>query len=90
MAHVTLSIPDEVYKNMKRYPEIKWSEVVRKTIVSYLEGMQDTASSADIRESLSVETLDKLRAIGLNKSKKYYAKMAKEEWKRAKSLTQTS
>ena len=40
MAHVTLSIPDDIYQDMKRYPEIKWSEIVRRTIVSYLQEMK--------------------------------------------------
>ena len=32
MAHITLSIPDDVYTEMKHHPEIKWSEVARKSI----------------------------------------------------------
>ena len=38
MEHITLSIPDEVYKEMKNHPEVKWSEgaqesVIRKTLL---------------------------------------------------------
>ena len=36
MAHITLSVPDEVYKEMKRHPEIKWSEIARESIVRKL------------------------------------------------------
>lgn len=32
MTNITLSIDDEVYKKMKKYSEIKWSEYVRKVI----------------------------------------------------------
>ncbi|MEK6897911.1 MAG: hypothetical protein AABX28_00975 [Nanoarchaeota archaeon] len=32
MTNVTLSIDDEVYKKMRRYSEVKWSEFVRKII----------------------------------------------------------
>ena len=32
MTNITLSIDDEVYKRMKKYSEIKWSEFVRKAI----------------------------------------------------------
>ena len=32
MTNITLSIDDEVYKKMKKFSEIKWSEFVRKTI----------------------------------------------------------
>jgi predicted CopG family antitoxin len=37
MPNITLSISDEIYKKMKKYSEIKWSEVVRKAIVDYLK-----------------------------------------------------
>jgi hypothetical protein len=90
MAHVTLSIPDDVYKDMKRYPEIKWSEIVRRTIVAYLDEMRDTSSSNEIRGLLSEDTLNRLRATSSSKAAMYYSKSAKEEWKRARSLTQTS
>ena len=32
MTNITLSINDEVYKKMRKYSEIKWSEFVRKII----------------------------------------------------------
>jgi len=36
MTNITLSIEDSVYKEMKKYSEIKWSEFVRKSIVKRL------------------------------------------------------
>ena len=32
MTNITLSIDDKIYKKMRRYSEIKWSEFVRKII----------------------------------------------------------
>jgi hypothetical protein len=32
MTNVTLSIEDSIYKKMKKYSEIKWSEYIRKKI----------------------------------------------------------
>ena len=32
MTNITLSIDNEIYKKMRRYSEIKWSEFVRKII----------------------------------------------------------
>lgn len=89
MPHVTLSIPDETYKQMKRYPEVRWSEIIRRSIVSYLDEMQDTSSSVEIRNSLSENTLERLRAISSAKSESYFAKSRGEAWKRTRSLTQT-
>ncbi|PIN94583.1 hypothetical protein COU53_03000 [Candidatus Pacearchaeota archaeon CG10_big_fil_rev_8_21_14_0_10_30_48] len=32
MTNITLSIDDDVYKKMRKYSEIKWSEFVRKIV----------------------------------------------------------
>ena len=36
MVDITISIPQELYDKMKRHSEVKWSEVVRKAIASYV------------------------------------------------------
>ena len=40
MGNVTLSIPEEIHKEMKHFSEIRWSEVARKAIVAKLETLQ--------------------------------------------------
>ncbi len=35
MPNITLAIPDEIFTQMKKYSEIRWSEVVRQTIERY-------------------------------------------------------
>ena len=40
MANITLSIPDEVQKEMKHFSEIRWSEVARKAILERLETLR--------------------------------------------------
>ncbi len=37
MANITLSVPESVFKDMKRFSEVKWSEVARKAIQERLE-----------------------------------------------------
>jgi len=37
MANITLSVPDDIHKQMKHFSEIKWSEVARKAIIERLE-----------------------------------------------------
>lgn len=37
MGNITLSIPEEVHKQMKRFSDIRWSEVARQAIVSKIE-----------------------------------------------------
>jgi hypothetical protein len=90
MPHVTLSIPEEIYKEMKRYPEIKWSEIIRRSVASYLEEMKASSSSTEIRSMLDENTLNRLRSISSKKADWYFEKSEKAAWKRARSLTQTS
>jgi hypothetical protein len=40
MGNITLSIPDNVHKQMKHFSEVKWSEIARKAIVEKLELLQ--------------------------------------------------
>ena len=54
MANMTLHIPDEVHRLMRRHREVRWSEVARKAIVDYtgklklLDGMAaDSALTPD-------------------------------------------
>jgi heme oxygenase len=37
MANMTLSIPDDVHKQMRSFPEISWSEVARQAIAKRIE-----------------------------------------------------
>ncbi len=40
MTNITLSIDDEVYKKMKEFSEIKWSEFVRKIIMKRINELE--------------------------------------------------
>ncbi len=40
MGNITLSMPEEIHKEMKQFSEVKWSEVARKAIVEKLETLQ--------------------------------------------------
>jgi len=49
MANITLSIPDELHAKMKRFSEVRWSEVARKAIqrkVSDLEMLDKLTSKS--------------------------------------------
>ena len=37
MANITLSVPENIHKQMKHFSEVKWSEVARKAILERLE-----------------------------------------------------
>ena len=40
MPNVTLSIPEALHEKMKKHSEIRWSEVVRKTISEKIEDLE--------------------------------------------------
>ncbi len=47
MANMTLSIPDDLFIEMKNFPELKWSEVARKAIIDKLEILKITDAIAN-------------------------------------------
>lgn len=85
MVNITVSIPENLYNKMKKYSEVKWSEVVRKALVEYigrLEVMErGVVSSDDLARMLRESNLD-VSSIGLEKALDFYSKARELEWKR--------
>jgi hypothetical protein len=46
MGNITLSVPDNIHKEMKHFSEVKWSEVARKAIIEKLEALHLAESLA--------------------------------------------
>jgi len=40
VTNITLAIPDELHEKMRRHSEIRWSEVVRRTISEKIEDLE--------------------------------------------------
>ena len=40
MGNITLSVPEEVHKEMRLFSEVRWSEVARRAIVEKLESLR--------------------------------------------------
>ena len=40
MGNITLSVPDNIHKQMKHFSEVRWSEVARKAILEKIELLQ--------------------------------------------------
>ena len=60
MTNITLSINDEVYKRMRKYSEIKWSEFVRKIIqkrIEQLEMLEQHSGNESIMTMLASENV---------------------------------
>lgn len=51
MTNITLAVEDDLHERMKKHSEIRWSEVVRKSIqqkVEMLEAMDKIASKSKL------------------------------------------
>jgi len=85
MPNITLSIPESIYKKMKKYSEIKWSEVVRKAIIEYLEKLEESRTEISTKEllnDLDDEFKKNLNELDFEKAVKGYERMSDAEWKR--------
>jgi hypothetical protein len=71
MTNLTLAIPEDLHERMKHHSEIRWSEVVRKSIsqkVELLDAMNKIASKSkltkkdvdEISKKIKAETFDEL------------------------------
>ncbi|WP_297421160.1 hypothetical protein [Thermococcus sp.] len=95
MPTMTLSIPPDIYRRMKKHPEIKWSEVARRAIAEYimeLENSRIEMSMGEFREILGKETVGDIESIPNEAYDGYHKKTRDLEWERTKrnSTTQTS
>ena len=89
MTNITLSIPDELYKKMKKYSEIKWSEVIRKAISEYIERIEEGGLKITTKELLKgfgEELKKELSELSLEMIEEGYKKMSEEEWKRVYTI----
>ena len=59
MPNVTLSIPEELHTRMKEHSEIRWSEVVRKTISQKIEDL-DIIEKLTKKSKLTQKDVDKI------------------------------
>jgi hypothetical protein len=92
MVNMTISVPKDLYDKMKRFSEVKWSEVVRKALVDYVGKLEIIEGGVVSSEKLAAELKDSnldLDCIDLKKAVTYYERGRKIEWKRL-STTRTS
>lgn len=91
MVNITVSIPEELYRKMKKYSEVRWSEVVRKALADYIRRLEaierGVVPSEKLLELLAESSLD-LSDVSLEKALEFYEKARELEWKRFSSTTQ--
>jgi hypothetical protein len=89
MPNITFSVPEVLYKKMKKYPEIKWTTLYRQMIEKVLEKLEEphTESILELRERLRKKGFS-MEDIPFDKAVELYKKMRELEWERVFS-TQT-
>jgi hypothetical protein len=53
MTNITLSIPEDIKKEMEKFPEINWSEIARASIIkriSFLKEMNKLLKDSEMTE----------------------------------------
>ena len=91
MPNITLSIPEELYRKMKKYSEVRWSEVARKAIIEYLRKLEGEfkTSTEELLEELGKDVVKELSEISFERAVEWYKKMREAEWRRS-SMTQVA
>ena len=84
---MTLGIPDETYLEIKRHPEIKWSEVARQAIVEKALLLKKSMHTTEFIKLLSPETRKDIKEAPVKEWVQFTHGVKKAEWKRTKYLT---
>jgi hypothetical protein len=88
MVHMTLNIPKDLHDRMKSHPEIKWSEVVRRSISEYLIELADQVDGQELAKLLKNGIRQTIEELSEEEIRDKYGQAVRVEWDRMKSLTQ--
>ncbi len=70
MANMTLAIPDELMEKMKKFREIRWSEIARQAIENKVEIFERMNKIADKSKLTSKDVIEISKIINTNVAKK--------------------
>ncbi|MBI2135102.1 hypothetical protein HYU09_03860 [Candidatus Woesearchaeota archaeon] len=73
MGNITLSIPDEVHKNMRHFSEVKWSEVARRAIIEKIEALRLAESLAKKSKITEKDVMEFSKKIKSEATKRFLA-----------------
>jgi len=76
MPNLTLTVPEDLHRRMKRHPEVKWSEVVRRILASKVRDLERMDRLA-AKSVLTVEDVDALDHLVKESLLRRYRKSAK-------------
>jgi hypothetical protein len=89
MTNITLSVPEDLYRKMKRRRDVKWSEVARQAIAERLEELEGPvgfhASASELANMIAKAGV-RLDEVSVAEAIRHYRKMRELEWQRTSSI----
>lgn len=88
MTNITFSVGEKLHKRMKSYPEIKWSEILRRAIRDYLRKIEEPnqRSVKELRKDLSEEILRLIDGLDFEEEIEFYKGTKKMETERLERI----
>jgi hypothetical protein len=89
MTNITLSVPEDLYRKMKRRRDVKWSEVARQAIAERLEQLEGPvgfyASASELANMIARAGV-RLDEVSVAEAIRHYRKMRELEWQRTSTI----
>lgn len=84
MTNITFSVDDDLHKQMKEHPEIKWTEILRQSILNYLKKVEeiDELSIEDFRTRLDPKLLSRIEELNEQDEILFYKKVKEKNYER--------
>lgn len=71
MGNITLSVPEDVHRNMRHFSEVRWSQVARRAIIEKLETLQLAEKLAKKSKLTKKDVSDFSKKIKSSATKRY-------------------
>ncbi len=62
MANITLSVPNELHESMRKFSEIRWSEIARRAIKQRIEELEEIEKISK-KSKLTKKDVDKFSEL---------------------------
>jgi hypothetical protein len=72
MGNITLSIPDDMHRKMRDFPEVRWSQVARRAIGEKLDSLQLAERLAEKSKLTSKDIEEFSRKVKRSAAKRFF------------------
>ncbi|MHA1719086.1 MAG: hypothetical protein ACTSWX_01035 [Promethearchaeota archaeon] len=88
MTNITFSISKDLHQRIRAHPEIKWSEIVRRSIREFLLKIEEREkiTTEQLKEILGKDTLEIIDSLDPKLETKFTEKIDKMEQERLQNL----